>query len=179
MLAPAWGSTDLAKGRHGHSRPGRQLLGRAPQSAHCRVIGGEGEPRSAEIAGALPAGTALDLGCGAGGDALWLAARGRRVTAVDITAVSVRAPAASHPAPGDTAATDLAASREANAAANDESASWDDLTAAGPRPAGHGRRAPARRWALGAGPPDHATRDTRTSSGNCPTARPAAAPGAG
>lgn len=48
-------------------------------------------PRPAEIAGALPTGTALDLGCGARGDTLWLAARGRRVTAVDISAVAVRA----------------------------------------------------------------------------------------
>lgn len=33
----------------------------------------------------LPAGRALDLGCGEGGDALWLAERGWQVTAVDIS----------------------------------------------------------------------------------------------
>ncbi|WP_370961470.1 class I SAM-dependent methyltransferase [Amycolatopsis sp. cg9] len=46
-------------------------------------------PVLAEIAADLPAGRALDLGCGAGGDALWLAARGWRVTAVDISANAV------------------------------------------------------------------------------------------
>lgn len=46
-------------------------------------------PLLTEIAGGLTAGTALDLGCGAGGDARWLAARGWLVTAVDISADAV------------------------------------------------------------------------------------------
>ncbi|QHY99076.1 Demethylrebeccamycin-D-glucose O-methyltransferase [Streptomyces sp. S4.7] len=37
----------------------------------------------------LPPGDVLDLGCGQGGDALWLARRGWRVTAVDVSAVAV------------------------------------------------------------------------------------------
>ncbi|MFI8849884.1 class I SAM-dependent methyltransferase [Streptomyces sp. 891-h] len=37
----------------------------------------------------LPPGDALDLGCGNGGDALWLAGQGWHVTATDISAVAV------------------------------------------------------------------------------------------
>ncbi|MBB3081847.1 class I SAM-dependent methyltransferase [Geodermatophilus sabuli] len=37
----------------------------------------------------LPPGTALDAGCGEGADALWLAERGWRVTAVDFSAVAL------------------------------------------------------------------------------------------
>ncbi|MCG8916779.1 class I SAM-dependent methyltransferase [Actinokineospora sp. PR83] len=45
--------------------------------------------RLTEVVAALPPGDALDLGCGDGGDALWLAGRGWRTTAVDISAVAV------------------------------------------------------------------------------------------
>jgi SAM-dependent methyltransferase len=47
--------------------------------------------------GDLTPGTALDLGCGEGGDAIWLATRGWRVTATDISAVAL-AKAAAHAA---------------------------------------------------------------------------------
>jgi SAM-dependent methyltransferase len=38
----------------------------------------------------LPPGTALDLGCGEGGDAIWLAAHGWQVTAVDVSGTALR-----------------------------------------------------------------------------------------
>lgn len=46
--------------------------------------------RLTESVTGLPPGDVLDLGCGDGGDALWLARGGWHVTAVDISAVAVR-----------------------------------------------------------------------------------------
>lgn len=43
----------------------------------------------ADVAGELPPGRALDLGCGEGGDAIWLAEHGWTVTAVDISAIAI------------------------------------------------------------------------------------------
>lgn len=46
--------------------------------------------RLAELVDGLPAGTALDLGCGLGGDTMWLARHGWDVTATDISSTAVR-----------------------------------------------------------------------------------------
>ena len=50
-----------------------------------RVWSGRVNARLAEIAAELPPGRALDLGCGEGADAVWLAERGWDVVAVDIS----------------------------------------------------------------------------------------------
>lgn len=44
--------------------------------------------------GGLPPGRALDVGCGEGADARWLAGRGWRVTAIDVSAVALERAAA-------------------------------------------------------------------------------------
>ncbi|GAA2444239.1 class I SAM-dependent methyltransferase [Actinomadura vinacea] len=55
-----------------------------------RAWGARVNPLLAETAAPLRPGAALDLGCGAGGDAFWLARRGWRVTAVDISTTAVQ-----------------------------------------------------------------------------------------
>ena len=46
--------------------------------------------RLVAVAADLPPGRALDVGCGEGGDAIWLARQGWTVTAIDVSAVAVR-----------------------------------------------------------------------------------------
>ncbi|OBH52773.1 bifunctional 2-polyprenyl-6-hydroxyphenol methylase/3-demethylubiquinol 3-O-methyltransferase UbiG [Mycobacterium sp. E2479] len=55
-----------------------------------RVWSGQVNPRLAEVAADLPVGRALDLGCGEGADALWLAERGWEVVAVDISTIALQ-----------------------------------------------------------------------------------------
>lgn len=54
-------------------------------AARDRIWSGRVNVQFAEIVGDLPPGRALDLGCGEGADAVWLAERGWEVVAVDIS----------------------------------------------------------------------------------------------
>ncbi|MEV1329263.1 class I SAM-dependent methyltransferase [Micromonospora costi] len=67
-FGPQWWEQHYRSHPTGHDSPGPQLV--------------------AEASG-LPAGTALDAGCGRGADAVWLARRGWQVTAVDVSATAV------------------------------------------------------------------------------------------
>lgn len=53
---------------------------------HERVWSGQANAVLVDVTAALPPGSALDLGCGEGGDAIWLAQRDWQVTAVDVSA---------------------------------------------------------------------------------------------
>ncbi|NKX54828.1 SAM-dependent methyltransferase [Arthrobacter mobilis] len=55
-----------------------------------QVWSGKPNPVLVREAAGLAPGLALDLGCGEGADAIWLAQQGWRVTAVDISAVALR-----------------------------------------------------------------------------------------
>lgn len=55
-----------------------------------RAWDGHANPLLVETAEPLHPGAAADLGCGAGGDTLWLARRGWQVTAVDISGTAVQ-----------------------------------------------------------------------------------------
>ncbi|MEV7177534.1 FAD-dependent oxidoreductase [Kitasatospora sp. NPDC093679] len=83
-----------------------------------------GRPNGAlvrEVSGERP-GRALDLGCGEGADAVWLAAQGWRVTAVDISEVALGR-AAEHAREAGLA--DLIEFRRADLAAAFPEGSWD------------------------------------------------------
>lgn len=54
-----------------------------------RVWSGRPNQTLVDVASGWSAGRALDLGCGEGGDAIWLAGNGWRVTGVDVSSVAV------------------------------------------------------------------------------------------
>lgn len=63
-------------------------------SSRPRMWSGQPNPQLIAEASHLPPGEALDLGCGEGADAIWLAARGWSVTALDVSAVALERAAA-------------------------------------------------------------------------------------
>jgi SAM-dependent methyltransferase len=86
--------------------PGNEQFGEAfwddrYRSAHALWSGNPNRHLVTEADG-LPPGTALDAGAGEGADAIWLARRGWRVTAVDISSVALER-AAGHAAEKDVA----------------------------------------------------------------------------
>jgi SAM-dependent methyltransferase len=54
-----------------------------------RIWSGNPNPQLVTHATELPVGTALDVGCGEGADAIWLAARGWQVTGTDVSTVAL------------------------------------------------------------------------------------------
>ena len=65
-----------------------------------RVWSGRVNVRLVEVVSTLAAGRALDLGCGEGADACWLAERGWTVVAVDISDTALQRAAAEADAGG-------------------------------------------------------------------------------
>ncbi len=65
-----------------------------------RPWGGGANAILIDVSASLPVGTALDLGCGEGSDAPWLATRGWRVTAVDVSATALARAVARAARPG-------------------------------------------------------------------------------
>lgn len=54
-----------------------------------RIWSGRPNRTLVEVVSGLSAGRALDLGCGEGGDAIWLAGNGWQVTGVDVSSIAI------------------------------------------------------------------------------------------
>lgn len=82
---------------HGHGHGGHQDAAQAPAAFWDDLYGqreqmwsGRVNATLADVVGTLTPGRALDLGCGEGGDAIWLAQNGWTTTGVDISVTAVR-----------------------------------------------------------------------------------------
>ncbi len=81
----------MSEHRHQHSETEAQEMFEAPSweerySGEQKVWSGNPNPQLVAEASGLTPGTALDVGCGEGGDVIWLAQQGWRVTGADFSA---------------------------------------------------------------------------------------------
>jgi SAM-dependent methyltransferase len=85
---------------HNHPHPGGTAGSTAAQlwddryRSRPKIWSGRPNPQLVAEASGLKPGAALDMGCGEGADALWLASRGWTVTALDVSAVALERAAA-------------------------------------------------------------------------------------
>lgn len=84
-----------SKAAHGHDHPTdlselyKQEFWDERYRSVDRVWSGNANAQVVATVADLTPGTALDLGCGEGGDAIWLATKGWQVTAVDVSPVAL------------------------------------------------------------------------------------------